>query len=197
MPHHPLAAKGGRAGTDARAAAPRRRRRTRRAHLEGGHCRPARASARQRTLSADGDQLRRQATAAGTNSTSRAGAPTRRSIRGAASSTFATCASERSGRRRCSRVGGSPGNQHGGFLRGSRRVPPACARNRDHPGCDRGRRGRRGVAPRDRSPIDRCRTRQLEFTSYVELALAPHRADTAHPAFAKMFVETEMPATAC
>ncbi len=35
------------------------------------------------------------------------------------------------------------------------------------------------------------RTRQLEFTSYVELALAPHRADTAHPAFAKMFVETE------
>ncbi len=35
------------------------------------------------------------------------------------------------------------------------------------------------------------RTRDLEFTSYVELALALHRADTAHPAFAKIFVETE------
>ncbi len=35
------------------------------------------------------------------------------------------------------------------------------------------------------------RTRQLELTSYAELAMAPHKADTAHPAFAKMFVETE------
>jgi cyclic beta-1,2-glucan synthetase len=35
------------------------------------------------------------------------------------------------------------------------------------------------------------RTRQLEFTSYAELALAPHAADKAHPAFSKMFVETE------
>ena len=35
------------------------------------------------------------------------------------------------------------------------------------------------------------RKRQLEITSYVELSLAPHRADTAHPAFAKMFVVTE------
>lgn len=37
------------------------------------------------------------------------------------------------------------------------------------------------------------RTRQLEFTSYVELAMAPHAVDAAHPAFAKMFVETESP----
>ena len=37
------------------------------------------------------------------------------------------------------------------------------------------------------------RTRQLEFTSYLELALAPHRTDSSHPAFAKMFVETECP----
>ena len=29
------------------------------------------------------------------------------------------------------------------------------------------------------------------MTSYVELALAPHGADRAHPAFSKMFVETE------
>ncbi|HEY4361384.1 MAG TPA: glucoamylase family protein [Bryobacteraceae bacterium] len=38
------------------------------------------------------------------------------------------------------------------------------------------------------------RSRRLEFTSYLELALAPHRADAFHPAFAKMFVETEHPA---
>jgi cyclic beta-1,2-glucan synthetase len=37
------------------------------------------------------------------------------------------------------------------------------------------------------------RARQLELTSYLELAMAPHRADTAHPAFAKMFIETEYP----
>jgi cyclic beta-1,2-glucan synthetase len=35
------------------------------------------------------------------------------------------------------------------------------------------------------------RTREMEFTSYLELSMAPHAADTAHPAFAKMFVETE------
>ena len=33
--------------------------------------------------------------------------------------------------------------------------------------------------------------KQFEFTSYAELALAPHGADKAHPAFSKMFVETE------
>jgi cellobiose phosphorylase len=37
------------------------------------------------------------------------------------------------------------------------------------------------------------RTRQLEFTSYVELAMMPHGADKAHPVYAKMFVETECP----
>ena len=37
------------------------------------------------------------------------------------------------------------------------------------------------------------RARTLEFTSYVELAMAPHAADKAHPAFAKMFIETESP----
>ncbi|MBI4493013.1 MAG: DUF3131 domain-containing protein, partial [Chloroflexi bacterium] len=35
------------------------------------------------------------------------------------------------------------------------------------------------------------RGRRLEVTSYVELALAPHAADLAHPAFGKLFVETE------
>jgi cyclic beta-1,2-glucan synthetase len=37
------------------------------------------------------------------------------------------------------------------------------------------------------------RARQLEFTSFYELAMTPHAADKAHPAFAKMFVETECP----
>ncbi len=35
------------------------------------------------------------------------------------------------------------------------------------------------------------RVRRLEITSYVELAMAPHAWDSAHPAFAKMFVQTE------
>ncbi|MGH2367239.1 MAG: GH36-type glycosyl hydrolase domain-containing protein, partial [Chloroflexota bacterium] len=35
------------------------------------------------------------------------------------------------------------------------------------------------------------RVRHLEVTSYLELALAPHGADTAHPAFSKLFVQTE------
>ena len=36
------------------------------------------------------------------------------------------------------------------------------------------------------------RSRSLELTVYTELALAPHAADQAHPAFSKMFVETEV-----
>jgi len=32
---------------------------------------------------------------------------------------------------------------------------------------------------------------RLEVTTYLELALAPHRADRAHPAFSKLFIETE------
>ncbi|HEX5042981.1 MAG TPA: glucoamylase family protein [Candidatus Polarisedimenticolaceae bacterium] len=35
------------------------------------------------------------------------------------------------------------------------------------------------------------RTRELEVTSYLEVVLAPPAADRAHPAFAKLFVETE------
>ena len=34
-------------------------------------------------------------------------------------------------------------------------------------------------------------TRDIELTSYAEIVLAPHAADDAHPAFSKMFVETE------
>ena len=32
---------------------------------------------------------------------------------------------------------------------------------------------------------------RLELTTYIELALAPHRTDRAHPAFNKLFIETE------
>src|SRR5579883_722224 len=53
------------------------------------------------------------------------------------------------------------------------------------------------VAPEDDVELRRVlvmnrsvRKREIECTSYVELALAPHRADLAHPAFSKMFVET-------
>ncbi|MGQ9778724.1 MAG: GH36-type glycosyl hydrolase domain-containing protein [Bacillota bacterium] len=55
------------------------------------------------------------------------------------------------------------------------------------------------VAPEDPVEIRRIslinhtgRRRQVEVTSYLELALAPHAADRAHPAFNKLFVETEL-----
>ena len=35
------------------------------------------------------------------------------------------------------------------------------------------------------------RPRELEITSYAEVVLAPHRDDVAHPAFGKLFLETE------
>src|SRR5690606_2226705 len=55
------------------------------------------------------------------------------------------------------------------------------------------------VAPEDDVQIHRftltnqtLRTRVIELTSYCELALAAHNADRAHPAFSKLFVETEV-----
>ncbi|HEX8833668.1 MAG TPA: glucoamylase family protein, partial [Abditibacteriaceae bacterium] len=54
------------------------------------------------------------------------------------------------------------------------------------------------VSPEDDAEIHRVtltnrskRERRIELTSYVELALAPHAADRAHPAFSKLFVQTE------
>ena len=56
------------------------------------------------------------------------------------------------------------------------------------------------VAPEDDAELRRVkivnrslRSRSLEFTSYVELAMSSHGADKAHPAFAKMFIQTECP----
>jgi len=36
------------------------------------------------------------------------------------------------------------------------------------------------------------RRRTVEVTSYVEVALAPPAADALHPAFSKLFVQTEI-----
>jgi cyclic beta-1,2-glucan synthetase len=54
------------------------------------------------------------------------------------------------------------------------------------------------VAPEDDVELRRVtitnrslRSRQIELTSFSELALTQHNADRAHPAFAKLFVETE------
>ncbi|MDR3708685.1 MAG: glucoamylase family protein [Capsulimonadaceae bacterium] len=54
------------------------------------------------------------------------------------------------------------------------------------------------VSPEDDVEIRRTtlvnhttRNRTIEFTSYAELSLAPHAADRAHPAFGKLFVETQ------
>ena len=54
------------------------------------------------------------------------------------------------------------------------------------------------VAPEDDVEIRRVTLinrsglrRHLELTSYIELALAPHNADRQHPAFNKLFIQTE------
>ena len=54
------------------------------------------------------------------------------------------------------------------------------------------------VAPDDDVEIRRLtlinrssRTCQLDLTSYIELSLAPHNADRQHPAFNKLFIQTE------
>jgi len=54
------------------------------------------------------------------------------------------------------------------------------------------------VSPEDDAEVRRLtitntgnRTRDIEITSYAELVLAPPAADTAHPAFSKLFIQTE------
>jgi cyclic beta-1,2-glucan synthetase len=54
------------------------------------------------------------------------------------------------------------------------------------------------ISPEDDAEIRRItltntssRARYLELTSYAELVLSPHSADRSHPAFGKLFVETE------
>ncbi len=54
------------------------------------------------------------------------------------------------------------------------------------------------VSPEDDVEIRRVtlfnrsvRTRRLDLTSYVEISMAPHNADRQHPAFNKLFIQTE------
>ncbi len=54
------------------------------------------------------------------------------------------------------------------------------------------------VSPEDDAEVRRLtvanlgvRTREIEVTSYAEIVLAPAAADAAHPAFSKLFVQTE------
>ena len=54
------------------------------------------------------------------------------------------------------------------------------------------------VSPEDDAEVRRVslsnlgtRTREIELTSYAELVLVPPMADAAHPAFSKLFVQTE------
>ena len=57
------------------------------------------------------------------------------------------------------------------------------------------------VSPEDDAEVRRVsisnlgsRVREIELTSYAEIVLATDAADTAHPAFSKMFVQTEFDA---
>src|ERR1035437_10275100 len=57
------------------------------------------------------------------------------------------------------------------------------------------------VSPEDDAEVRRVsisnlgnRVREIELTSYAEIVLAPEASDTAHPAFSKMFVQTEFDA---
>ena len=59
------------------------------------------------------------------------------------------------------------------------------------------------VSPEDDAEVRRVsisnlgsRAREIELTSYAEIVLAPDAADAAHPAFSKMFVQTEFDADA-
>lgn len=54
------------------------------------------------------------------------------------------------------------------------------------------------VSPEDNAEVRRitlvnrsARVRHLNLTSYVELSMAPHNADRQHPAFNKLFIQTE------
>jgi cyclic beta-1,2-glucan synthetase len=55
------------------------------------------------------------------------------------------------------------------------------------------------VSPEDDAEVRRVsisnlgsQAREIDITSYAELVLAPHSADLAHPAFSKLFVQTEL-----
>ena len=70
-------------------------------------------------------------------------------------------------------------------------VPPRRRRHRDEPRHRRLDRRRRRSAARCRSRTTAIGSREIDVTSYAEIVLATPAADLAHPAFGKLFVETE------
>jgi Cellobiose phosphorylase len=72
----------------------------------------------------------------------------------------------------------------------SRRVSSKGWRCRD-PLCCLCRAGCRCRGTRGDAGQSRRRTREFELTSYAEVCLNDRKADQAHPAFAKLFLETE------
>ena len=76
------------------------------------------------------------------------------------------------------------------FLRRSRRNRPPRSLADHGSGSGRFLRRRRGSPPHLAQQLG-IRARDIQVTSYAELSLTPQAADVAHPAFAKLFVETE------
>ena len=109
---------------------------------------------------------------------------------GARSSTFATPKARRPGRpplNRCSRTGRAARSSSTrttpsstGRTPASRRAWTCSCRARTTARCAGCRWSTAGAAPRE-----------IELTSYAELVLAAPAADMAHPAFSKLFVQTE------
>ena len=150
------------------------------------------AAAVQRPLPRDAHQQPAAATAAGRTSRSRAGARTRPATPGAAS---ATCATPRRGT--FWSTAHQPTQGAAGQLRGdllARAAPSSAAATRAST-----RTPRSSSRPRTTSSCGALRLtnrsrarRSIELTSYAEVVLAPAAADAAHPAFSKLFVQTEM-----
>ena len=74
---------------------------------------------------------------------------------------------------------------------GQGHVPPPRRRLRDAARDHRVVRGRRGGPAADDHATAARQTREIEVTSYAEMVLARLEDDLAHPAFGKLFIETE------
>ena len=200
-PGHRAAAAGARAAPRARSpsrARPRRRAwrrpsppRAPRALPLAAHAVPARAVPLERRLHGRRHQRGRRRRASAAAGRSRAGARTRRATRAASSSTCATCAAARSGRRPTSRRPASPTSTWSTFLAEKADLPPPRRRHRDAArgrGLARGRRrGAAALAHQPRRPAARDRGDELRR----DRRSAPPADDLAHPAFGKLFLETE------
>ena len=88
-------------------------------------------------------------------------------------------------------VGGDLGTSSARLFRRSRRVSPPRVRHRNRHGRDRRRRRRRRVAARDHHQSVVCAAGSSNSPATWNWRWRRIAADAAHPAFAKMFVETE------